>query len=95
MIQSGVFSRFSQPAHFSRFKPDDLLLSTARFTGYNLEKFRGQPNLEKSVRLDHFTGTDKFPNCVRWESRLEHINNPIMAMGFLAMFTFQLDNTKR
>ena len=24
----------------------------------------------------------------------EHIYNPITAMGFLAMFTFQLDNTK-
>ena len=35
MIQPGVFSRFSQPAHFSRFKTDNLLLSTARFPGYN------------------------------------------------------------
>ena len=26
---------------------------------------------------------------------LERIYNPIMAMGFSAMFTFQLDNTKR
>ena len=25
----------------------------------------------------------------------ERIHNPITAMGFLAMFTFQLDNTKR
>ena len=25
----------------------------------------------------------------------ERIYNPITAMGFLAMFTFQLDNTKR
>ena len=25
----------------------------------------------------------------------EHIYNPIMAMGFSAMFTFHLDNTKR
>ena len=25
----------------------------------------------------------------------EHIYNPIMAMGFSAMFTLQLDNTKR
>ena len=25
----------------------------------------------------------------------ERIYNPIMAMGFSAMFTFQLDNTKR
>ena len=28
-------------------------------------------------------------------TRPERIYNPIMAMGFLAMFTFQLDNTKR
>jgi len=27
--------------HFSRFKPDNLLLSTARFAGYNLEKYTG------------------------------------------------------
>ena len=26
---------------------------------------------------------------------LERIYNPIMSMGFSAMFTFQLDNTKR
>ena len=25
----------------------------------------------------------------------ERVYNPITAMGFLAMFTFQLDNTKR
>ena len=30
-----------------------------------------------------------------WESMPECIYNPIMAMGFSAMFTFQLDNTKR
>ena len=34
------FSRFSQPVHFSRFKPDNLLLSTTRFSGYNLEKLQ-------------------------------------------------------
>ena len=47
MIQPGIFSRFSQPVHFSRFKPDNLLLSTARFSGYNLEKYTGCLNLEK------------------------------------------------
>jgi hypothetical protein len=41
MIQPGVFSRFSQPVHIFRFKPDNLLLSTARFSGYNHEKFTG------------------------------------------------------
>jgi hypothetical protein len=41
MIQPGIFSRFSQPVLFSRFKPDNLLLSTARFSGYNLEKNTG------------------------------------------------------
>ena len=41
MIQPGIFSRFSQPVHFSRFKPDNLLLSTAGFPGYNLEKYAG------------------------------------------------------
>ena len=30
-----------------------------------------------------------------WASKPEHIYNPITAMGFSAMFTFQLDNTKR
>ena len=30
--------------------------------------------------------------CDPW---LERIYNPITAMGFSAMFTFQLDNTKR
>jgi hypothetical protein len=29
------------------------------------------------------------------EPMLERIYNPITAMGFEAMFTFQLDNTKR
>ena len=29
------------------------------------------------------------------QSLLERIYNPITAMGFSAMFTFQLDNTKR
>ena len=29
------------------------------------------------------------------QSMPERINNPIMAMGFSAVFTFQLDNTKR
>ena len=28
-------------------------------------------------------------------SKPECINNPIMVMGFWAMFTFQLDNSKR
>ena len=41
MFQPGIFSRFSQPVHFSRFKPDNLLLSTAIFAGYNLEKYTG------------------------------------------------------
>ena len=59
MIQQLViFSRFSQPVHFSRFKPDNFLLSTARFSGYNLEKCTGWLNLERNPRLDHFTGID-------------------------------------
>ena len=47
-----------QPVDFSRFKPDNLLLSTARFAGYNLEKYTGWLNLQKKGRLDHFTGID-------------------------------------
>ena len=35
-IKPVIFSRFSQPAHFFRFKPDHLLLNRARFSGYNL-----------------------------------------------------------
>ena len=45
MIKSGIFSRFS--CTFSRFKPGNLLLSTARFAGLNLEKYTGRLNLEK------------------------------------------------
>ena len=58
MIQPAIFSRLSQPVHFSRFKPDTLLLSTARFAVYNLEKYTGWLNLQKKGRLDHFTGID-------------------------------------
>ena len=64
MIQSGIFSRFSQPVHFSRFKPDNLLLSTSSFSGYNLEKYTGLLNLEINAMLDHFTDIYQFPNCV-------------------------------
>ena len=64
------FCRFRQPVHFSRFRPDNLLLSTARFAGYNLEKCTGWLNLQKKGRLDHFTGIDWFPNrqfnFVKW-----------------------------
>ena len=35
-IKPDIFSRFSQPEHFSRFKPDHLLLNRARFSGDNL-----------------------------------------------------------
>ena len=35
-IKPDIFSRFSQPEHFSRFKPDYLLLNRARFSGDNL-----------------------------------------------------------
>ena len=35
-IKPAFFSRFSQPEHFFRFKPDHLLLNRARFTGYIL-----------------------------------------------------------
>ena len=35
-IKPVIFSRFSQPAHFFRFKPDHLLLNRARFAGDNL-----------------------------------------------------------
>ena len=34
-IKPVIFSRFSQPAHFFRFKPDHLLLNRARFSGDN------------------------------------------------------------
>ena len=58
MVQPGIFSRFSQPVHFSRFKPENLLLSTARFTGYNLEKMCRLTEPGKNARLDHFEGID-------------------------------------
>ena len=60
MIQPGIFSRFSQPAHFTRFKPDNLLLFTAKFSGYNLEKYvyrtyrLTKPG--KTARFEDFTG---------------------------------------
>ena len=56
MIQPGIFSRFSQPVHFSRFKPDNLLLSTARFSGYNPGKMYMLTEPGKNARLDQFTG---------------------------------------
>ena len=31
MIHPGIFSRFCQTVHFSRSKPDNLLLTAARF----------------------------------------------------------------
>jgi hypothetical protein len=58
MIQPALFCRFSQPVHFSRFKPDNLLLGTARFAGYNLEKIYRLTEPAKKGRLDHFTGID-------------------------------------
>ena len=38
---------------------------------------------------------DDAPLSFRLQVMPERIYNPIMAMGFSAMFTFQLDNTKR
>ena len=35
-IKPDIFSRLSQPEHFSRFKPDHVLLNRARFSGDNL-----------------------------------------------------------
>ena len=35
-IKPDIFSRFSQPENFPRFKPDHLLLKRARFSGDNL-----------------------------------------------------------
>ena len=35
-IKPDIFYSFSQPGHFSRFKPDNLLPKTARFSDYNL-----------------------------------------------------------
>ena len=58
MIQPGIFSRFSQPVYFSRFKPDNLLLSTARFSGYNLKKIYRLTEPGKNAWVDHFTGID-------------------------------------
>ena len=59
IIQPGIFSRLSQPVHFSRFKPDNLLLSK------HCKIFRLQPGKiyrltkpGKTARLDHFTGID-------------------------------------
>ena len=33
--------KMNQPGIFSRFKPDNFQLSTARFSGYNLDKCTG------------------------------------------------------
>jgi hypothetical protein len=35
-IKPDIFSRYSQPEHFFRFKSDHLLLNRARFAGDNL-----------------------------------------------------------
>ena len=53
MIQPRIFSRFSQLVHFSRFKLDNLLLSTAKLSGYNLEKCTAWLTMEKNAMLDH------------------------------------------
>ena len=42
-----------QPAIFSRFKPDNLLLSTARFSGYNLEKMPGVGSFYRYRLIPH------------------------------------------
>ena len=41
IILPGISSRFSQPVHFYNLKPDNLLLSTSRFSGYNLAFLSG------------------------------------------------------
>ena len=44
LYQPALFCRFSQPTvHFSRFKHDNLLLSTAIFSGYNQENRLTEP----------------------------------------------------
>jgi hypothetical protein len=49
------------------------------------------PNYTPGVDfLDH-----DFLQSKKFKSSLKRIYNPITAMGFSAMFTFQLDNTKR
>jgi hypothetical protein len=54
-IKPDIFSRFSQPEHFSRFKPDHLLLNRARFSGdnlcYNLTCLAGL-NLQVQTRIN-------------------------------------------
>ena len=60
------------------------------------------PNLDKQAQFNK-TGKpfilegDYDSDMAQWTQmiKLERIYNPITAMGFLAMFTFQLDNTKR
>ena len=52
MIKPGIFSRLSQPVHFSRFKSDNLLFRLQPGKMYRLT----EPG--KNARLGHFTGID-------------------------------------
>ena len=75
--------------------PVEILQTTSEFFK-NSDKNSDQ----KSSQLHILTGDDngQVHVCMYlqfWNSKPERIYNPITAMGFSAMFTFQLDNTKR
>ena len=90
----GIFSRFSQLVHFSRFKPNNLLLSTARFTGYNLEKYTGWLNLEKIPVWIHFTGTYRLiPQKKCKSSAVRHLISIVIKIWFVHL-TLKLNNQK-
>ena len=99
------FSRFSQPVHFYRFKPDNLLLSAARFSDYNLEKCTGWLNLEK--RLDYFTGTYRYiPQLIKshpkdkvifkWAKSFprKSLRNETISLWYYSLSSFQEGDTK-
>ena len=45
MIQPGIFSRFSQPVHFSRLSPENLAILSRRLSGWIKQLDRVSPNI--------------------------------------------------
>ena len=65
-----------------------MLYSPALFGQNSLQSCRSRGTGALCVEMGFYAD-------ISWESMPERIYNPITAMGFSAMFTFQLDNTKR
>ena len=53
------------------------------------------PNIKQVIEFQNTHVWKKYLDQLQSPPMPERIYNPITAMGFSAMFTFQLDNTKR